>query len=186
MVAKFVSFVAGAFPAVLILIALIDESLVEGHIGNRNLIWYTAISATILSLSRSLVMEEYQIFDPEGVMRHISRHTHYMPKHWRGAENTETVRSEFEALFQYKGLLFFEEMASIFFTPFILFFCLPKCVDDVLQFVQDFTVHIEGVGHVCRCVSKLFSPLPSLCIELPNIAHLLPFLHRMASLYDRD
>jgi hypothetical protein len=27
---------------------------------------------------------------------------------------------------QYKGLLFFEEMASIFFTPFILFFCLPK------------------------------------------------------------
>jgi autophagy-related protein 9 len=34
------------------------------------------------------------------VMRHISRHTHYMPKHWRGAENTETVRSEFEALFQ--------------------------------------------------------------------------------------
>jgi len=23
-------------------------------------------------------------------------------------------------------LLFFEEMASIFFTPFILFFCLPK------------------------------------------------------------
>ncbi|CAM6017248.1 unnamed protein product [Sphagnum balticum] len=149
MIAKFVSFVAGAFAAVLILIALIDESLVEGHIGNRNLIWYTAISATILSLSRSLVMEEYQIFDPEGVMRHISRHTHYMPKHWRGAENTETVRSEFEALFQYKGLLFFEEMASIFFTPFILFFYLPKCVDDVLQFVQDFTVHIEGVGHVC-------------------------------------
>jgi hypothetical protein len=40
-------------------------------------------------------------------------------------------------------------MASIFFTPFILFFCLLKCVDDVLRFVQDFTVHIEGVGHVC-------------------------------------
>jgi hypothetical protein len=29
--------------------------------------------------------------------------------------------------------------------------CLTgQCVEDVLQFVQDFTVHIEGVGHVCR------------------------------------
>ncbi len=63
---------------------------------------------------------------------------------------------------------------------------IGQCVDDVLQFVQDFTVHIEGVGHVCRCVSKLFSPLPSPCIELPNSAPPLPVLHRMASLYDRD
>jgi hypothetical protein len=35
-------------------------------------------------------------------------------------------------------------------------------------------------------VSKLFSPLPSPCIELPNSAPPLPVLHRMASLYDRD
>jgi hypothetical protein len=57
---------------------------------------------------------------------------------------------------------------------------IGQCVDDVLQFVQDFTVHIEGVGHVCRCVSKPFSPLPSSCIELPNSAHPIPFPHRMA------
>lgn len=51
-------------------------------------------------------MEDYQVFDPVGVMRQISSHTHYMPKHWRGAENTETVRLEFEGLFKVQTISF--------------------------------------------------------------------------------
>jgi len=149
MIAKLVSYIVGAFAAVIIFISLMDESLLEGHIGRHNLIWYTACFATVLMISRSLILEDYQIFDPVGVMQQISSHTHYMPKHWRGAEKTETVRLEFEGLFKYKAALFFEEIMSIFVTPFILIFAMPKCVEDVLLFVQDFTVHIEGVGHVC-------------------------------------
>lgn len=72
------------------------------QIGRHNLIWYTAFFATILMVSRSLIMEDHMVFDPVGVMRQISTHTHYMPKHWRGAENTETVRLEFEGLFKVK------------------------------------------------------------------------------------
>lgn len=45
-------------------------------------------------------MEEYQVFDPKGVMQQVTKQTHYMPKHWRGAENTEAVRAEFEGHFQ--------------------------------------------------------------------------------------
>ncbi|XP_024386902.1 autophagy-related protein 9 [Physcomitrium patens] len=149
MIAKLVSYVAGAFAAVILLISLIDESLLEGHIGKHNLIWYTAFFAAILLVSRSLITEDYQVFDPVGVMRQITSHTHYMPKHWRGAENTDKVRIEFEGLFKYKAALFFEEIMSIIVTPFILIFALPKCVEDVLLFVEDFTVYIEGVGHVC-------------------------------------
>lgn len=26
--------------------------------------------------------------------------------------------------------------------------------DDILQFITDFTVNVEGVGHVCRFVSE--------------------------------
>lgn len=72
------------------------------QIGKHNLIWYTAFFATVLMVSRSLITEDYQVFDPMGVMRQITSHTHYMPKHWRGAENTETVRAEFEGLFKVK------------------------------------------------------------------------------------
>lgn len=102
-IAKLVSYIAGAFAAVIILISLIDESLLEGHIGRHNLIWYTAFFTTALVVSRSLITEEYQVFDPVGVMRQITSHTHYMPKHWRGAENTETVRLEFEGMFKYNA-----------------------------------------------------------------------------------
>lgn len=70
------------------------------QIFNRNLFWHTAVLAAIIQVSRSLIAEEFQNFDPEGVMRQIAYHTHYMPKHWRGAENSDRVRREFEALFQ--------------------------------------------------------------------------------------
>lgn len=77
-----------------------------GQIGRHNLIWYTACFATVLMITRSLIMEDYQIFDPVGLMRHISSITHYMPKHWRGAENTEIVRLEFEGLFKVQSVVF--------------------------------------------------------------------------------
>jgi autophagy-related protein 9 len=67
---------------------------------DRNLFWYAAIFGTILAVSRSLITEEYTVFDPEAVMQYTARYTHYMPKHWRGKANTDSVRAEFEALFQ--------------------------------------------------------------------------------------
>ncbi|XVF80946.1 hypothetical protein PTKIN_Ptkin15bG0116500 [Pterospermum kingtungense] len=50
---------------------------------------------------------------------------------------------------EYTGMMLLEEMASIFLTPFLLLFVVPKRVDDILQFIADFTVDVEGVGLVC-------------------------------------
>ncbi|KAL6505204.1 autophagy protein atg9 [Orobanche gracilis] len=50
---------------------------------------------------------------------------------------------------QYTGMMLLEEMASIFLTPYLLLFVVPKRVDDILQFITDFTVDVEGVGHIC-------------------------------------
>lgn len=80
-------------------------------------------------------------------------------------------------------MMLLEEMASIFLTPCLLLFVVPKVilflriislpylsweslrwwsviveyflsqrVDAILHFIVDFTVHVEGVGHVCRLV----------------------------------
>ena len=54
-------------------------------------------------------------------------HTHYLPRHWRGRAHTQEVQASFQALFQFKALLFLEEMASILLTPFVLYFSLPAC-----------------------------------------------------------
>lgn len=42
-----------------------------------------------------------------------------------------------------------EEMASIFITPYLLIFEVPKRVDDILRFISDFTIYVDGVGDVC-------------------------------------
>ncbi|XVE77906.1 hypothetical protein DITRI_Ditri13aG0101500 [Diplodiscus trichospermus] len=148
-IAKFISFVSGGFAAILIIIAFLEESLLEGHIFGRNLFWYAAIFGTITAISRAAVTDELLVLDPEGAMSMVVQHTHYMPKRWRGKENTETVRIEFATLFQYNGMMLLEEMASIFLTPFLLLFVVPKRVEDILRFIADFTVDVEGVGHVC-------------------------------------
>ncbi|KAJ7972668.1 Autophagy-related protein 9 [Quillaja saponaria] len=148
-IAKLISFVSGGFAAVLIIIAFLEESLLEGHIFGRNLFWYAAVFGTITAISRAAVTDELLVLDAEGAMSMVVQHTHYMPKRWRGKESTEMVRIEFETLFQYTGMMLLEEMASIFLTPYLLLFVVPQRVDDILQFIADFTVDAEGVGHVC-------------------------------------
>ncbi|MCO5567696.1 hypothetical protein L7F22_021390 [Adiantum nelumboides] len=147
--AKFVSFVAGGFAATLLIVAFLDESLLEAHLFGRNLLWFAAVFTTITAISRSFVIEEFQVFEPERYLRLVSCFTHYMPKHWRGAENKDAVRAEFESLFQYTGMTLLEELLSIFVTPYALLFLFPKYVEEMLQFIRDFTVHIDGVGDVC-------------------------------------
>ncbi|XP_057836521.2 autophagy-related protein 9 [Cryptomeria japonica] len=149
LIAKHVSFVAGGLEAILIFIAILEESLLEGQLFGRNLLWYTAVLGAIIAISKSLITEDFQEFDHEGTMALVAQHSHHMPKSWRGAENSEYVRREFEALFQYTGVMLFEDMASLFVTPYILIFLLPKQVDAILQFIQDFTVNVDGVGDVC-------------------------------------
>ncbi|WOG81745.1 hypothetical protein DCAR_0100896 [Daucus carota subsp. sativus] len=148
-IAKFISFVSGGFAAILIIIAFLEESLLEGHIFGRNLFWYAAVFGTITAISRAAVSDDHLVLDPHGAMSLVVQHTHYMPKRWRGKENSNDVRVEFETLFQYTGMMLLEEMASIFLTPYLLIFIVPERVDDILQFIDDFTVDVEGVGHVC-------------------------------------
>nr|XP_010918784.1 autophagy-related protein 9 isoform X1 [Elaeis guineensis] len=148
-IAKFISFVSGGFAAILIIIGILDESLLEGHVFGRNLFWYAAVFGTVTAISRAAVTEELQVLDPEGAMSLVVQQTHYMPNRWRGRENSDSVRVEFETLFQYTGMMLVEEMASILVTPYLLIFVVPKRVDDILRFISDFTVYVEGVGHVC-------------------------------------
>ena len=70
------------------------------QIFGRNLFWYAAVFGTITAISRAMVTDELLVIDPQGMMSLVVQHTHYMPKQWRGKENTEAVRMEFETLFQ--------------------------------------------------------------------------------------
>ncbi|XP_071684497.1 autophagy-related protein 9 isoform X3 [Lolium perenne] len=148
-VAKFISFVSGGLAGILLILGFLGESILEGHVFGRNLFWYTIVFGTIATVSRRVVTDELQVIDPEGAMSFVVQQTHYMPKRWRGKESSELVRSEFETLFQYTITMLLEEMASILITPYLLIFVVPKRVDDILLFISNFTVYVDGVGDVC-------------------------------------
>ncbi|KAL6780039.1 ATG9 [Auxenochlorella protothecoides x Auxenochlorella symbiontica] len=148
-VARFVAFVAGSFAALLLLLTLVDGRLLERDLLGRHVVWWLALLGIVLAASRAFIVESTTAFDPEAALTEVVTHTHYLPRHWRGRAHTLEVQEAFQGLFQFKAVLFFEEMASILLTPLLLYFSLPGCAGAILTFVEQNTVHVDGIGDVC-------------------------------------
>lgn len=88
------------------------------QIFGRNLFWYAAVFGTITAISRAAMVDEILVLDPQGAMSLVVQHTHYMPKRWRVKENAETVRLEFETLFQVSMSYAIMTLPSIFVQGF--------------------------------------------------------------------
>ena len=88
-------------------------------------------------------------YEPEKAMAEVASMTHHMPRHWRGRAHTSEVQRELSGMFQLKIQLFLEEMLSVALTPYILYYVMPPRVGDIVAFVADNTVEVEGVGSVC-------------------------------------
>ena len=151
MVAKFVSYIVGALAAVaLALPLLLDDKLLHANVmWDKDILWVTMVSATVLAVSRGMVGEENRVFRPNRYMAEVVRHTHYLPKNWRNLAHKPEVQAEFEDMFAFKAGQFWREMLSIFAVPFILWYPMCESAPDIVQFVRQFTVHRKGVGHIC-------------------------------------
>jgi autophagy-related protein 9 len=96
-----------------------------------------------------MIPEEFTVFDPEYAIRGVIDFTHYQPSHWENRLHSDDVRQEFSQLYKLKVLVFLEEVLSMITTPFILCFSLPDCSERIVDFVREFTVHVDGLGYVC-------------------------------------
>ncbi|KAI9755565.1 MAG: autophagy protein atg9 [Lichina confinis] len=150
-VSRFVAFVAGALAAVLAVASVVDPELFLGFevTPERTVLFYLGLFGTVWAVARGAVPEENLVFDPEYALNNVIEYTHYLPAHWRGRLHSDEVRRDFARLYRMKILIFAEELLSLVFTPFILWFSLPKCSDRVVDFFREFTVHVDGLGYVC-------------------------------------
>ncbi|KAI9868370.1 MAG: autophagy protein atg9 [Trichoglossum hirsutum] len=148
---RFVAFVTGALASVLALASVIDPELFLGFeiTHDRTVLFYLGVFGTIWAVASGMVPEETLVFDPEYAINNVIEYTHYLPAQWRGRLHSDEVRKEFSMLYQMKVVIFIEEMLSIIFTPFVLWFSLPKCSDRLVDFFREFTVHVDGLGYVC-------------------------------------
>ncbi|KAI9842223.1 MAG: autophagy protein atg9 [Thelocarpon superellum] len=148
---RFVAFVSGALAAVLALASVIDPELFLGFeiTPERTVLFYLGVFGTVWAMARGGVPEETLVFDPEFALNNVIEYTRYVPTSWRGRLHSDEVRKEFAALYQMKIVIFLEEILSIIFTPFVLWFSLPTCSDRLVDFFREFTVHVDGLGYVC-------------------------------------
>ena len=150
-ISRFIAFVTGALASVLALASVIDPELFLGFeiTSERTVLFYLGVFGTVWAVARGAVPEENLVFDPEYALNNVTEYTHYLPNEWRGRLHSDEVRKEFALLYQMKVIIFLEEILSMIFTPFILWFSLPKCSDRLIDFFREFTVHVDGLGYVC-------------------------------------
>lgn len=150
-IAKFVAFVAGSLAVVLLALTIVNEDLLmhfEISTG-KSVIWYLGLMGAILAIAKALIPDATRSNDPARLMESIIQYTHYQPKHWRGKLHTQQVHKEFSRMYDYKFLILLNELISVITTPFILMFALPASSERIVDFFREFTVHVDGLGHVC-------------------------------------
>ncbi|KAJ2144616.1 autophagy protein atg9 [Coemansia sp. RSA 564] len=151
-VARFVSFVAGSFTALLLVFAVVDNELsLEFEITkHRTVLFYIGLWSAVLASARGMVpTDEQEYLHPAWIIRDALEDLQYMDPEWRGRLDTTRVRREFEVLFSYKLLIFAHELLGVVTAPFIMLVSLPGCAEKVVDFFREFTVHKEGLGYVC-------------------------------------
>ena len=148
---RFVAFITGALASVLAVASVVDPDLFLGFeiTHDRTVLFYLGVLGTVWAIARGAVPEENLVFDPEYALSNVTDYTHYLPAHWRGRLHSDEVRKEFSLFYQMKVVIFLEEILSLIFTPFVLWFSLPKCSDRLIDFFREFTVHVDGLGYVC-------------------------------------
>ena len=155
LVAGFVTFIVSSLVGVLLALSLINENILlfsrlpeaDGDGWGFNLLWWLAMASTLLAVSRSFSTHSPRTTQPDALLRGVAQHTHYMPDHWRRRGYTRDVYLEFARSTQLIILL--QEFLGCVTTPILLIFVMPFRAAEILEFVRTFTVHVEGVGHVC-------------------------------------
>lgn len=149
--ARTVQFFSGALIAVSAILGFFDpEMFVDFELfPGMNAFAFLALMTTVWAVARGMISEENDVFDPEFAMQNVIEYTHYQPDQWKNRLHSYDVKAEFSELYKVRIVIFLEEILGVLVTPLILFFSLPKCSDQIVDFFREFTIHVDGLGYVC-------------------------------------
>ncbi|OMP81422.1 Autophagy-related protein 9 [Diplodia seriata] len=149
---EFVAFVVSIGIAVLVLGSLLyPETITRLEImpGKPVFFWIGVLSAIYAAARNQITNPADIIMEPEVALKEVIAITHYCPASWRDRLHTDEVRREFSQVYQMKIAIFLEELLSMVLTPLVLWYSLPQCSERIVDFFREFTIHVDGLGHVC-------------------------------------
>lgn len=150
-ISRFIEFISSAFFIVIIIFSINNPEILTKLtiFDNKSGLWLLGILGSIISICRTLIPDENFVFEPNNVMKELVNYTHYMPDYWRDKCSTIEIYNIFKNLFNFKILIFVNEILGIIITPFILIFYFPHLSSDIVNFIRENTVDIKNIGYVC-------------------------------------
>eukprot|EP00051_Salpingoeca_urceolata_P006053 m.80384 g.80384 ORF g.80384 m.80384 type:complete len:734 (+) comp14662_c0_seq1:403-2604(+) len=163
-VGRFFTFLFGGFIIVLLAMSIAyDEAFFLADLtAGRSVGWWMGMCGIVVAISRGLIPDENLVFEPKAQMSVIRRYTLYNPEKWFGREKSLDTLDEFTELFQFKLVVFLEELFSVFITPYLLFFHFPLIADDIITFFRNNSVRRDGIGDVCLAATFRYEDAPAL------------------------
>lgn len=142
--ARHIRFVAGSTFAVLLLLTVYDEDVIQVV----HLLTIITILWLVWSSAGGFIPPDIpQRFTKTELYDQVLQHIHYVPHNY--PPFTPQARASMADLFQYKLVRLLEDLLSTVATPYIMVRHLRSRSLDIVDFFRNYTVEIIGTGDVC-------------------------------------
>mmetsp|Transcript_28485 Transcript_28485/g.43067 ORF Transcript_28485/g.43067 Transcript_28485/m.43067 type:complete len:602 (-) Transcript_28485:264-2069(-) len=155
---RILAFVGGSFGGVLLVFAAVNDAiLLHVKLGNFNLLWFVGMMGILYSAGKSMLpnpdihlrYHRNLIEEMDDGLRSIAAHTHHYPEIWRGKGYDIKTRKIITSMFNNKAKIFLHELISLLAAPMVLCYYLPRCADNICEFVMTGKEEVPGVGDIC-------------------------------------
>jgi autophagy-related protein 9 len=145
---EFILFILGAQLLTSIIIKYI---LFNNDNDYNNMIYNDTIILGIIIVSfRTFVPNEYKVYDYKKTMKKIIKYIHYFPTNWIENANNPKIKDKLTNMFSYKGINWIMEIFGVILVPLWFIFVLPKDTEEILLFMQKFTITHPKIGYICK------------------------------------
>jgi autophagy-related protein 9 len=119
--------------------------ILQGH----SVVWVLTILSAILALSRGVLPEEEESFDPKKSMKNVASYLLVLPDEVVVEPALRKSYYSFRQLFNFQLIALVEEILSPLVCPFIFLMWLPQQSQQIAQFFKDNTHRSSRAGLVC-------------------------------------
>ena len=149
---KLLSFISGAFIAVLFVIGVFTDS---GHllsikiIGNKSLTWALSIAVSIYGVCKVSITPDTHPYTPNEALTEVEKYIHYDFKEQNNSANSWVTYSTFSSMFQPISKQICTDLFSSVLTPFLFTFVMPMKSSQIVDFINKNSCEHPTLGWIC-------------------------------------
>ncbi|KAH0785295.1 autophagy protein [Histomonas meleagridis] len=149
---KLLSFISGAFIAVIFVIGLCTDS---GHLlnikifGNKSLTWALSIAVSIYGVCKVSITPDSHPYTPNEALTEVEKYIHYDFREQSNSANSWITYSTFASMFQPISKQICFDLFSAILTPLLFTFVMPMKASQIVDFINKNSIEHPKLGWIC-------------------------------------